>query len=103
MVILTRVNVGGVNSFAAVPLYGFTLLFHFQVFMRRILQVSAELRDARDLFHAVVRPPRLSARQAGHFHLTIFHTGFDNNLGLKLVILIYFHWCHGTWPFAFGI
>ena len=27
MVILTRVNVGGVNNFAAGPLYGFTILF----------------------------------------------------------------------------
>ena len=89
--------------FVNTPNSNYPPFFHLQVFMRRILQVSAELRDARDLFHAVVRPPRLSARQAGHFHLTIFHTGFDNNLGLKLVILIYFHWCHGTWPFAFGI
>ena len=28
MVILTRVNVGGVNNFAAGPLYGFTILFY---------------------------------------------------------------------------
>ena len=27
MVILTGVNVGGVNNFAAGPLYGFTILF----------------------------------------------------------------------------
>ena len=27
MVILTRFNVGGVNNFAAGPLYGFTILF----------------------------------------------------------------------------
>lgn len=34
-----------------------------QVFNRRILQVSAELQDARDVVYALCRPPRLSQRQ----------------------------------------
>ena len=59
--------------FVNTPNSNYPPFFHLQVFMRRILQVSAELRDARDLFHAVVRPPRLSARQA---RLIILHTGF---------------------------
>ena len=31
MVILTRVNVGGVNNFAAGPLYGFTILLRINI------------------------------------------------------------------------
>ena len=37
MVILTRVNVGGVNNFAAGPLHGFTILFSLkQLYLEQV-------------------------------------------------------------------
>ena len=38
MAILTRVHVGGVNNFAAVPLYGFTILL-VKVFIWDLIKV----------------------------------------------------------------
>ncbi len=37
--------------------------FPFQVFVRRILQVSTELQDARDVLQDLCRPPTLTPRQ----------------------------------------
>ena len=39
------------------------LQLFLQVFIRRILQVSAELQDARDAIHQICQPPRLTQRQ----------------------------------------
>ena len=39
------------------------MAFVFQVFVRRILQVSSELQDARDIIQNICKPPRLTQRE----------------------------------------